>query len=246
VNDRAAFEAMGCEVAVAGADLAAVAAVFARYERACSPFRAASELTWTNASARDEVVVTPFFASVLRCALDAAAETEGLVDPTLAARADEVRLDGLVLRRPNGLVLDLNGVVKALAVDAAGQLVDRGFVSAGGDLVVRGPLDVALPAGGAVRVVRGGLATSGRGRDPDHLIDPRTGRPSRSRWRYVTVSGATCLAADVAAKAAFLLDDEGPEWLDARGLAGRFVAGDGATICNACWECAAGGVAACI
>jgi len=37
-----------------------------------------------------------------------------------------------------------------------------GFVSAGGDLVTRGEVDVALPRGGAVRLHAGGLATSGR------------------------------------------------------------------------------------
>jgi thiamine biosynthesis lipoprotein len=57
-----------------------------------------------------------------------------------------------------------------------------------------------------------------------HLIDPRTGRPARSRWDEVTVAAASCLAADVAAKAAFLVSDDGPCWLDERGLPGRFVA----------------------
>ena len=47
-----------------------------------------------------------------------------------------------------------------------------------------------------------------------HLIDPRTGTPADSPWEQVTVSGDTCLAADVAAKAAFLLGYDGPDWLD--------------------------------
>jgi thiamine biosynthesis lipoprotein len=106
-------------------------------------------------------------------------------------------------------------------------------VAAGGDLASRRELDVELPGGGAVRLVSGGLATSGRtkrrwlrgGSEQHHLIDPRTGRPSTSRWDEVTACGGTCLAADVAAKAAFLLDGDGPDWLDERGLPGRFVAG---------------------
>jgi thiamine biosynthesis lipoprotein ApbE len=40
----------------------------------------------------------------------------------------------------------------------------------------------------------------------------------------VTVSADSCVSADVAAKAAFLLSDEGLDWLDERGLPGRFVA----------------------
>ncbi|MGZ4282447.1 MAG: FAD:protein FMN transferase [Gaiellaceae bacterium] len=58
-----------------------------------------------------------------------------------------------------------------------------------------------------------------------HLIDPRRGRPAVSRWDEVTVAAESCLAADVAAKAAFLLSDDGPGWLDERGLPGRFRAG---------------------
>jgi thiamine biosynthesis lipoprotein len=210
-------------------------------------------------------------ARALRVALDAAEETDGLVDPTLGAalvsagydrdfallgddpgppgpaqpsRLGEVALRGELLQRAPGLTLDLNGVVKALAVDEAlAALSSEGFVSAGGDLAVRGPVDVGLPGGGAVRVVRGGLATSGvasrrwlRGRaEQHHLIDPRTGRPAESPWAQVTVSGATCLAADVAAKAAFLLGGDGPDWLGERGLPGRFVAHDGDVVTNAAW-----------
>ena len=51
----------------------------------------------------------------------------------------------------------MNGVVKALAVDDALRLLSGpGFVSAGGDLAANAPIDVALPGGGAVRVVQGG------------------------------------------------------------------------------------------
>ena len=120
----------------------------------------------------------------------------------------------------------MNGVVKALAVDDALRLLSGpGFVSAGGDLAANAPIDVALPGGGAVRVVQGGIATSGRaarrwlrnGEEQHHLIDPRSGKPARSPWTHVTVVGADCLAADVAAKAAFLLGEDGPEWLARRG-----------------------------
>src|SRR5262249_10637314 len=106
--------------------------------------------------------------------------------------------------------------------DVAAELIeDEGFVSAGGDIAVRGPVDVALPRGGAIRVVEGGLATSGVASRGRHLFDPRTGAPSDSPWQQVTASGASCLAADVAAKAAYLLGEDGPAWLDDRGIPGR-------------------------
>jgi thiamine biosynthesis lipoprotein len=175
-----------------------------------------------------------------------AAETGGLVEPTLCGRWPEVILSGSLLSRPPGLALDLNGVVKALAVDEAVAALDApGFVSVGGDLAVRGPVDVALPAGGAIRVVSGGLATSGTASRGAHLVDPLTGRGSESCWEQVTASGATCLTADVAAKAGFLLGERGPEWLDERGLPGRFLGVGGETVENQAWQRATHEVPAC-
>jgi len=267
------FRAMGCDVVHAGGDPAVVAGVFARWEGVFSRFLPGSELSRVNASPAWTLHVSPLFARALRAALEAAAGTNGLVDPTLGAaleaagydrdfsvlpadgapagapvpsRLGELRLDGRILRRPPGLQLDLNGVVKALAVDeAVAGLPAGGFVSAGGDLAVRGPVDVGLPGGGDIRVVRGGLATSGvvsrrwrrGGEEQHHLLDPRTGRPCLdSPWEQVTVSGASCLAADVAAKAAFLLGDDGPAWLDEHGMPGRFVAHAGDVVLNGAWH----------
>jgi thiamine biosynthesis lipoprotein len=156
-----------------------------------------------------------------------------------------VRMVGRLLMRPPGLELDLNGVVKGQTVDeAVGLLSGDGFVNAGGDYAGRGEFDVALPGGDSVRVTHGGLATSGTtkrrwlraGAWQHHLIDPRTGRPADSPWTEVTVSAGTCLQADVAAKAAFLLGPDGPAWLDSRGLAGRFLSEDGAPMLNDTWR----------
>jgi thiamine biosynthesis lipoprotein len=228
---------MGCEVAVAGGDPATVAGVLERWEAAFSLFRPESELSRVNASPVRVLRVSRLFASTLETALDVAAETGGLVDPTLSGRWSEIVVSGRMLSRPPGLTLDLNGVVKALAVDEAVEALDGpGFVSVGGDLAVRGPVDVALPADGAIRVIAGGLATSGTASRGAHLIDAATGVPSESRWEQVTASGATCLAADVAAKAGFLLGEGGPDWLDTRGIPGRFVAGDGEIAENETWD----------
>src|SRR5262249_19115714 len=143
--------------------------------------------------------------------------------PPLPGRWRSVCLTGRLLSRPRDVRLDLNGVVKALAVDdALACIAGPGFVSAGGDLATRGPVNVEVPGGGAVQVLEGGVATSGSARrrwlrngvEQHHLIDPRSGLPSRSPWEQVTVVGASCVAADVCAKTAFLLGSEGPEWLD--------------------------------
>jgi thiamine biosynthesis lipoprotein len=227
---------MGCDVAVAGGDPAVVAEVLEEWEATFSLFRPESELSRVNRSPAHVLTVSPLFARALEVALDMAAATDGLVDPTLCGRWPQVALSGWMLSRPPGLALDLNGVVKALAVDEAAAILDGpGFVSVGGDLAVRGPVDVALPAGGAIRVVTGGLATSGTASRGAHLVDTATGGASESCWEQVTASGATCLDADVAAKAGFLLGERGPAWLDARGIPGRFVGVDGDVVENDAW-----------
>ncbi len=237
---------MGCDVAVAGGDRATVAAVLERWEAAFSLFRPESELSRVNRSPARVLAVSSLFAHALQVALEMAAETEGAVDPTLCGRWPEVVLSGWMFARPPGLALDLNGVVKALAVDEAAATLDGpGFVSVGGDLAVRGPVDVALPAGGAIRVDAGGLATSGTASRGAHLVDTATGWASDSCWEQVTASGATCLDADVAAKAAFLLGERGPDWLETRGIPGRFVSVDGEIVENGEWHRATEAVWAC-
>lgn len=262
------FESMGCEVVVEGAsaaELARIRALFEERDAVFSRFRPGSELNRVNTAA-GATLVSPLFARMVEAALRAREATGGLVDPTLGAALEAVGYDsdfvalapsdepvakvapGSVALYGRVLVargrLDLNGVVKGSAVDDALRLLSGpGFVSAGGDLAANAPLDVELPDGASVRLLSGGLATSGRTKrrwfrgdeEQHHLIDPATGRPSVSLWEQVTVCGATCLAADVAAKAAFLMGDEGPDWLDERELPGRFLA-TGSVHENATWS----------
>lgn len=266
---------MGCTVEIGGATAAegrAIERLFHARDRRFSRFRQDSELTHVNRAAESVLRVSPDFASMLELALEAAAHTDGAVEPTLGeaiesagydrdfpdleARSEparpgapgrwrSVRVVGQLLSRPPGLRLDLNGVVKGQTVDEALALIEGdGFVSAGGDYAGRGSRAVALPANGAVQVIRGALATSGRSRRrwlragvwQDHLIDPRTGSPAISPWEEVTVAAATCLQADVAAKAAYLRGEDGPRWLDDLGLAGRFLRPDGAVFLTAAWR----------
>jgi thiamine biosynthesis lipoprotein len=211
-------------------------------------------------------------------ALDAAAATGGLVDPTLAdalvaagydrdfdslpevrAAVEPARvpslgalsLRGRMLLRVEPVLLDLNGVVKSKTVDDALRLVGRGWIAAGGDVAATTPVSVGLPGGGAVTLDAGGLATSSIAKRSwiagnercHHLIDPASGLPARTPWRDVTVAADSCVAADVAAKAALLLGAAGPSWLDRRGLAGRFVAADGRVVVNEHWQQAVPGPA---
>ncbi len=264
---------MAVEVAGASdAELERIEALFEERDHVFSRFRPESELNRVNAGAGRPILVSPLFAATLELALAATEQTAGLVDPSLGraltnagydrdfeSLRDDPRppgpaqpsargrivLAGRLLAVPAGVELDLNGVVKARTVDDALALLGGdGWVSAGGDLAARGPLDVGLPGGDTVRLVRGGLATSGADRrrwrrsgvEQHHLVDPRTGSPSRSPWLQVTVCGASCLAADIAAKAAFLMGEEGPDWLDAHGLPGRFRTVSGEVVTNAAWD----------
>jgi FAD:protein FMN transferase len=268
------FESMGCEVVVGGAapaELRAIERLFVERDQAFSRFRADSELSHVNRSP-GLVSVSPLFAETLAIALNVARETNGLVDPTLGAAveaagydrdfaslapASEPAAEGrpgtwrtvlLIGRRvacPRGVRLDLNGVVKSLAVDDALRLVaGPGFVAAGGDVAARGEVTVSLPDSETVLLRKGALATSGTatrrwlraGAVQHHLIDPRSGRPSASPWEQVTACGATCLAADAAAKAGFLLGEAGPAWLDRREIPARFLSKDRAATENESWK----------
>jgi thiamine biosynthesis lipoprotein len=263
---------MGCDVlvaAAAAAEMARIQALFVLHDRTFSRFLPGSELNRVNAAGGGFVSVSALFAGALATALEMAEETDGLFDPTVGAAVvaagydrdfallgddprpvavaaganwRSVHVRGRLVRLPAHVKLDLNGVVKAAAADAAAGLISAGgWVSAGGDIAATVPVEVALPGGGAVRLERGGLATSGRvkrrwrraGVEQHHLIDPASGRPSTSPWLQVTVCGRTCLEADVAAKAAYLAGASGPDWLAARSLAGRFLDGDGETVSGA-------------
>ena len=237
-----------------------------------SRFRAESELNRVNRDPSEVVVLSPLFAAALRTALGAAAATDGLVDPTLGCAivaagydrdfsvlADDDRPLGPVGAGPLAEAASLGAPALPAAGDRARperrrqgarrrrcarpDLRATRFVVAGGDVATRGGAVVGLPGGGSLRLLAGGVATSGTtkrrwrrgGEAQHHLIDPRTGRPAASRWDEVTVAAGSCVAADVAAKAAFLLSNDGPDWLDERGLPGRFVAG-GEVVPNRAWS----------
>jgi thiamine biosynthesis lipoprotein len=168
---------------------------------------------------------------------------EGAVGPVRVPHISTVELTGRILSLAEPVTLDLNGVVKGKTVDDALALLGRGYVAAGGDVATNVPVVVGLPGGDSIRLYDGGLATSGvakrtwlrDGERQHHLIDPATGLPARTPWRDVTVAASSCVQADVAAKAAFLLGPAGPSWLDRRGLAGRFVDAGGTVTVNESW-----------
>src|SRR5579884_330029 len=128
---------------------AAVAEVIDAFDRACSRFRADSELSAVNRGAGGTVAVGPLLLEAVQAALRAAWLTDGDVDPTVGqalialgydrdfAQLDPavtvklasvpgwraVKLDAAArtVRVPRGVTLDLGATVKALAADRASE-----------------------------------------------------------------------------------------------------------------------------
>jgi thiamine biosynthesis lipoprotein len=146
----------------------------------------------------------------------------------------------IVLRDPDA-ALDLGGIAKGYGVDRAADALRRwgvtnALVTAGGDLYalgrslegdawevgVQSPFDPARLIA-TLRVEDRGVATSGdyerffvhARRRYHHLLDPRTGAPRRTPRHAVTVTGATCAAADGAGTTVFGLDRAAAERLTA-------------------------------
>jgi thiamine biosynthesis lipoprotein len=171
--------------------------------------------------------------------------------PDREASWRDVRLDRAAgsITLPPGVGLDLAGIAKGMAVDAALETITAagctiGAVDAGGDLAVIGaptelgwPIRIELPDGWRVISVAGGaVATSGTSRrrwrmgdaEMHHLLDPRTRRPVVTDLWSVSVTAGTCRDAEVAATTAFILGaDQGSRWLCDRGIDALFVFEDG-------------------
>lgn len=134
--------------------------------------------------------------------------------------------------RADGL-LDPSGVVKGWAVErAAGILLlggARNFcLNAGGDVVIRGEPEPGrawrigirhpVEAGAVAAVVQGhdlSVATSGAYERGDHIVDARTGIPSRTLLS-LTVAGPSLTMADAYATAGFAMGRGGVGWVATR------------------------------
>jgi thiamine biosynthesis lipoprotein len=188
----ASWRALGTTAMVVTADAAELALAAARVREvleemdiACSRFRADSELVAINRAGGTRVTASRVFLRATRCALRAAALTEGDLDPTIgsslrAAGYDRdfaalrtggsarfvraggwrrVELDSArgTVRVPAGIELDYGATAKALAADLAATTVAETI--SGGVLVSLGG-DIALggvtpPGGWPVRVADG-------------------------------------------------------------------------------------------
>jgi len=177
--------------------------------------------------------------------------------PVPGWRRVEINRRASTVRVPRGVRLDLGATAKSLAADraAAAAAAHCGMgvlVSCGGDIAAAGDpppggwcirvsehhADPPDAPGETILVEGGGLATSGvrarswrrGGQLLHHIIDPATGLPADTPWRFVTVAAATCVDANIASTAAVILGDTGPPWLEQRGLVARLVGADGTVL----------------
>ena len=174
--------------------------IFADADARFSPYRSDSELSRINAGALSLLDADPALAEAYTLALEWRSQTDGCFTPT----------------RPDGL-LDLNGVVKAIAMRDAGEALAAAgardwTLVVGGDLLAsdRGPdgapwstgivdpLDrAALLCAIELRDPRRAIATSGSAERGDHIWSAM----GRSEYLQATVVANDIVTADVLATA---------------------------------------------
>jgi FAD:protein FMN transferase len=126
--------------------------------------------------------------------------------------------------------IDLGGIAKGWVIDRAAEVLEQlgyGFINVGGDIRIFGELPRPLNIGiespfdpssmiSSIQVWSGALATSTsmkrrwlvNNKWNHHLIDPRTGKPSKSTIVSATVTSPTAVEADVRAKTILLTGEE--------------------------------------
>ena len=254
---RDLFGAMGTSIDVTASTVASIAdtqQLFHVVESVCSRFRPTSELGHVNASPDRAVALSPLMARVMHAAQRVRALTGGLVDAGIgdAVRAwgydctfEDVHdrtssevptrmnhggwsVDGAVLHRDPGTLIDLGGIAKGWTCDLAVEEGLASIVSAGGDVrssAHDGRVEIVDPWGDIAATVHigvGALATSSvarrrwriGSREANHLIDPRTMQPSDSPILQASAITSTALEAEAAAKAILLLGADGLAWAD--------------------------------
>lgn len=125
-----------------------------------------------------------------------------------------------------GCAVDFGAIAKGLWADDVVMLLgEDAAASLGGDVAAHGGgpegagWPIGLPGGRTLLVTDGGVATSGTTKRSQggahHVIDPRTGRPSRSGIAEVSVLASCATTAEWVATA-LLIDEDDPAGLLAR------------------------------
>ncbi len=178
--------------------------------------------------------------------------------PYPTGTVDDIIIDQCSVRLPEGMALDPGGIGKGLAADLVATELVRGgtsgaLVSVGGDLSAVGE----APSGGwrisvedpfrpgssflTVAIDAGGVATSSTlsrtwkqgHRDRHHVLNPKTGVPSKTDLAAMTVFAPSAWQAEVHATAALLEGSSGATtYLASQGLSGVAVCHTGTVLCT--------------
>jgi thiamine biosynthesis lipoprotein len=210
-----------------------------------------SELSRINkCAASGAQPVSPGTYAVLRAALEFARLSNGAFEPCVAPRAatwhDVELIDGESVRFLRPLRLDLGGIAKGFAVDAAVETlkrldIDDILVNAGGDLRIAGGMarsivlrDPRAPArpGHTLSVQDAALATSAAyysrtslgGTPISALIDGRSRVPYLG-GRSVSVCAGNCMSADALTKIVLFAEPATAEYCLARFGATAYILG---------------------
>jgi thiamine biosynthesis lipoprotein len=202
--------------------------------RSMSTWDPASEISRVNARAAGEPIpISASFRTVLEAALRVSERTGGAFDVTVgplvnlwgygpaprdhppsraeieAARqrigARHLSLKGATLiKGVAGMELDFSGIAKGYGVDEMARIlreqgIENYLAEIGGEVVVRG----TSPRGVSYRRFR-----REGGRKSHHILDPRTGEPTRSSLVSVTVYAPDCMTADAIATALMVMGVE--------------------------------------
>ncbi|MHA7878370.1 MAG: FAD:protein FMN transferase [Saccharospirillum sp.] len=240
----------------------------ARLEAKYSRFRPDSELSQINHRAGQLQTLDPETAGLLDFADQCYRQSQGLFDITTGvlravwsfgeARLPEpqaleasmarvgwqrIHWQSPQLRLPEGMELDLGGLVKEFAADRVLVLLQEqgvhGLINLAGDIRVTGPQPDGKPWRVGIRhprqpgrvaawlpLVEGGLATSGDyerffihdGKRYCHLLSPKTGYPPETGPASVSVVAEHCLLAGALSTIAMLMGKEAESWLVSLGV----------------------------
>lgn len=205
-------------------------AIFQKLENQFSLFRKDSELTRLNKRAGSPVHVSPLLSATLKYALKMAKESRGVFTPLWSSRGAFRNADILFNQSANAVTLppntclDLNSIVKGLAIDmaldcfgdnenimieAGGDIKTKGLPSKANswDIGIRNPVDPKK----IITVIHPrdcAICTSGEYFRKAHLVNPLTKRSNgrNKKISSVTVISPTTREADALSTAAYFMN----------------------------------------
>jgi thiamine biosynthesis lipoprotein len=216
------FQAMGCpceilldttDASLADEQLGAAIQEAERIENKYSRFRPDSIVSQINRGAK--VSTDDETAALLKYAAECFELSGGLFD--IRRGSADIDLGGICKEYAADKILE-----KLRARHAISTLVNLGGdIAAAGDRLWSVGIEHFSQPGQIVRTIhlqKGGVATSGTTKRPDHILNPKTGLPVRNAPPSVTVAAKTCTEAGFWSTLAVLQGENAEAFLEEQGL----------------------------